>query len=506
MVLTCRGDEYQHAVEATGKLLPAAVVVEIEPLAIAEIIKYLSAGSPQSTGRWQPVFTHLRDQPDGPVAQALSTPLFVTPARAVFVEPSSTPPTLLAHTDRVAVENELLDQFLPAAYHAHPANRLGGVTTRATRVRSYPWRRARNWLRFLATHMSAARTRDLVWWQLAQSLPASWVGLAVAMLVTLPLLGLASVFLPVQYALMVWLPIAVVVGVAAAASVRSAAPQRLTWRWDRNRLRDMRAELLLIVIFTVGLFSANGYLGAGIAAAVAGVLFFVVPGCLVTSSNTRRAVRPARVLRQDRVAMIGMTLAVTLVGGAGLALVLTLAGASTKTAVGGLLIGFTVALIFASGGSYGIYLVVRSWLAVRGRLPWRLQRFLDDAHQREVLRRVGVLWQFRHARLQDRLAGVELRADAQQETVLVSPVGATSPQGVRMPPMRERIKWGLGGLLAGAAVIGLLLWKGWATRNALITGGTVALALAVMLFYSYDPAEPDPTDNTETEDPSSPWF
>jgi hypothetical protein len=76
-----------------------------------------------------------------------------------------------------------------------------------------------------------------------------------------------------------------------------------------------------------------------------------------------------------------------------------------------------------------------------------------------------------------------------------------------MPPMRERIKWGLGGLLAGAAVIGLLLWKGWATCNALLTGGTVALALAVMLFCSYDPAEPDPTtDNTETDDPSSPGW
>lgn len=36
--------------------------------------------------------------------------------------------------------------------------------------------------------------------------------------------------------------------------------------------------------------------------------------------------------------------------------------------------------------------------------PTRLRRFLDDARQRRVLRTVGPLYQFRHARLQDRLA------------------------------------------------------------------------------------------------------
>jgi hypothetical protein len=32
-------------------------------------------------------------------------------------------------------------------------------------------------------------------------------------------------------------------------------------------------------------------------------------------------------------------------------------------------------------------------------------RFLNDAHERGVLRTVGPVYQFRHARLQDRLAG-----------------------------------------------------------------------------------------------------
>ncbi|HEX6360271.1 hypothetical protein [Actinophytocola sp.] len=501
MVLTCRGEEYQRAVEETGQLLPAAAVVEIAPLRVPEIIKYLSAGSVQTTDRWQPVFTHLRKRPRGPLAEALSTPLFVTLARTVFVEPTSEPSTLLAYTDRRAAEDWLLDQFLPAAYRKHPAIRLSGVTTKGIRARHYPLSRARTWLRFLAVHMSAAHTRDLVWWNLASTLPARGVGIAMAALITLPLLGLATVFLPLQYALIAWLPVAVVVGVSAGASVNAGAPQTLTWRLDRSRLRDARPELLLVVIFSVGLFSANGYPGAGIAAAVAGVLLLVVPGCLVASSDTRRAVLPSRVLRQDRLAMIGMTVAVTLLGGAGLALVLTLAGASTKTALGGVLIGLVVGLIFASGGSYGIFLVVRTWLALRRDLPWRLQRFLDDAHQREILRRVGVLWQFRHARLQDRLAGMEFNPGEAQETILVSPSEAEQPAAVRMPPMRERIKWALGALAIGIGIIGVLLWRGWATRNALLTGGTAALALAVMAFYSHDPPEQE---SVEPDDPAPP--
>jgi len=50
------------------------------------------------------------------------------------------------------------------------------------------------------------------------------------------------------------------------------------------------------------------------------------------------------------------------------------------------------------------YQLVRASHAIRGRLPWRLAAFLTYAHQKGVLRQVGAVYQFRHARLQDRLA------------------------------------------------------------------------------------------------------
>jgi hypothetical protein len=43
-------------------------------------------------------------------------------------------------------------------------------------------------------------------------------------------------------------------------------------------------------------------------------------------------------------------------------------------------------------------------LAIGWHTPARLLRFLEDARQRDVLRTVGPIYQFRHARLQDRLA------------------------------------------------------------------------------------------------------
>jgi hypothetical protein len=52
---------------------------------------------------------------------------------------------------------------------------------------------------------------------------------------------------------------------------------------------------------------------------------------------------------------------------------------------------------------YGQYLQVRLKLSWRRRVPCRLSAFLADAHQRGVLRQVGSVYQFRHAKLRERL-------------------------------------------------------------------------------------------------------
>jgi hypothetical protein len=71
----------------------------------------------------------------------------------------------------------------------------------------------------------------------------------------------------------------------------------------------------------------------------------------------------------------------------------------------GLTQGLTYGLMIGLSrtGSYAVSLASVQ-LAVERRTPMRLMRFLGDAHQRNVLRAVGPSYQFRHARLQDRLA------------------------------------------------------------------------------------------------------
>src|SRR5262249_15360641 len=83
----------------------------------------------------------------------------------------------------------------------------------------------------------------------------------------------------------------------------------------------------------------------------------------------------------------------------------------------GLGIGLLVGLGFALGLSVNTasrrWLIrVGFWLPVTGRLPWRVVGFLDDAHRRGVLRQVGAVYQFRHARLQDYLAADRSSKDA----------------------------------------------------------------------------------------------
>ncbi|WP_344422105.1 NACHT domain-containing protein [Streptomyces lavendulocolor] len=67
-------------------------------------------------------------------------------------------------------------------------------------------------------------------------------------------------------------------------------------------------------------------------------------------------------------------------------------------------VGPTGLVLALAASSWPHYTAARLVLAARGRLPWRLQAFLDDAHELGLLRQVGPVHQFRHARLRERMA------------------------------------------------------------------------------------------------------
>ncbi|MGH3721874.1 MAG: hypothetical protein ACRDRI_24135 [Pseudonocardiaceae bacterium] len=73
---------------------------------------------------------------------------------------------------------------------------------------------------------------------------------------------------------------------------------------------------------------------------------------------------------------------------------------------GGLAVGLMTALITVLVNLRTITTLVWRQLRLSGHVPAvRLMPFLEDARERGVLRTVGDVYQFRHATLQDQLAG-----------------------------------------------------------------------------------------------------
>jgi hypothetical protein len=175
LVIACRTAEFSKAV-GDGDVLTGAAVVELDSIRPEQIRDYLRLSSPRDDrlARWEPVFAQLHRSATGPVAEALSTPLMVTLARTVYALDRSADPGELVDAsrfpDRQAIEDHLLDSWIPAAFAAREASRGS---------RRWSPEQARRWLAFLAMHLHRSRTRDLAWWELSRTLGPRGRALAV---------------------------------------------------------------------------------------------------------------------------------------------------------------------------------------------------------------------------------------------------------------------------------------------------------------------------------------
>ncbi|MGW2225025.1 hypothetical protein [Streptomyces formicae] len=68
--------------------------------------------------------------------------------------------------------------------------------------------------------------------------------------------------------------------------------------------------------------------------------------------------------------------------------------------------------------AWGQLAVARVWLALTGRMPWRIMTFLDEAHRRGVLRQSGAHYEFRHLHMQQRLASAAEVSQADSRTTV----------------------------------------------------------------------------------------
>lgn len=425
IVVTCRAVEYQEIISQVGAVLARAAVVELEPVSHTEAACYLPAGQGErGRCRWEPVTRHLTGHPDGPLARAFSTPLMVHLARVVYREPATTPSDLLRFTDRAALEEHLLRSYVPALYV-----RACSEGDEPPGRKPYPPEKAQRWLAFLAGHLTGNRGRDFTWWQLEEAVPGGLYRRILGGILLVTVLGHA-VFHEFTYAFVIAMTfIALLLGpvVGIVMGLADGQPSRVRLR-PGSFLRGFAigsayALLALPVVGLITPFVSTDLSRVAyavtlqsalclIAGLLVGTVAFLLEG-LGTTADTSRPAGSRASLRDDLRALLTTTTVATLIIGLfWLALIAAMGRILGSAPEGGLrlsaqwslALGPIVGLTSGAGAAWLRFTYARLWLVARGLAPWRILDFLDDAHDRGVLRRIGPAYQFRHARLQTSLA------------------------------------------------------------------------------------------------------
>ena len=456
LIVTSRSEAYGTAA-AEANALTAAAVIELDRLSLADLEDYLPA---TASGRvvagtavnpWCPVLEQLRENRtdddhvgSSAVLDALTRPLNAYLARTTYSDRIDRDPSDMLTVDRFQktedVENYLLGAYLSAMYPDEP-----------TDAHRYNGHQARRWLTFLAR---SAADGDIALWQLGGTI--GQVGRGVVAGVTF---GAATgLWYGLVYSLLTGagrglisgIVASVLVGVLAAVSIGKTsqpAPRRTRPRLQLGRSPDRAAakQRHLFIFMQIGRMLHGMFLGLlvgaalwvplaayeplfrslaalGVTALAAGILggpvYVVLSGILFLDEVPVEGVgaaQPADVIATDRdVALLQLT-AFGLLSGVGLGtwFLMIIGGYGSITFGAAFLNGFVHGVFgglafgvarFVARSAWGRWIVfARFWLPLRGALPWRIHRFLRDAHERGVLRQAGVVYQFRHASLRDHL-------------------------------------------------------------------------------------------------------
>lgn len=406
---------FEMMVAAQQAFLEGAAALELRAVDSAAAADYLTRVQLDPPPRgWTELTGRLRREPGSPIAKALSNPLTLTLVRDTYRSGDDIR-ELLDFCDAVGdvsgedIQDQLLDRVLPAAYTTPP----GELPSR------YGLDEAQRALVCIAARMGQEGTRDLSWWRL----PA-WASAAPRVIVTGAVFG-------VMFALGGRNP---VFGLVAGAVFgrfyllgdRGKPPARIAPLQRRHLLSRYSLVVGLVYALTGGILCAvfglavrlrGGEIvalaaGVGIGAGLAGA---VTAGLSRSAADDAGPLTPRVSWRRDQGfgLAVGLMLGLGLSLGVGIGIAFTLAFGLGSTHMTGTAAGLVLAFVWllAFGLVFGL-MFPRTWtvsltfaqLATRLHTPVRLLRFLDDARERDVLRTVGPVYQFRHARLQDRLA------------------------------------------------------------------------------------------------------
>ena len=412
VVVLGRSDEM--TVAASQEFLQGAVVLELRDVSPRVAADYLTRvqRDPPPAG-WGELTSRLRRAPGSPIARALSLPLTLTLVRDTY-RGGDDVGQLLDFCDagghgasRESIEDYLLDRVLPAAYAPRPGEpppRYGLPT-------------ARRALGQIAARMNRDGSRDLAWWRIP-----GWAPVAPRAIVSGLLFGLLFAAGRPVFGLIVAAVFACLYPLGKAKPPVRRAPLRWRHLLSRSSLTIGLQSAVGGVIFggliAFGLGVRPGDLpglvvGIGVGVGLAGA---VTAGLSQPGADDASPLTPRTCWRRDQLfGLVGALIFGLGIGfGLGLGLGLNLALGREGWPLLGFVLVFVGVLVYTL--AYGV-LYPQTWsaslafaqLAIRWHTPARLLRFLEDAYQRGVLRTVGPVYQFRHARLQDRLAGQATR-------------------------------------------------------------------------------------------------
>lgn len=406
VVVLSRSDEMAAATRQ--EFLQGAIALElrdVEPAVAADYLARVQRDPPPAG--WGELISRLRRAPESPIARALSVPLTLTLVRDTY-RGGDDVGELLDFCDaaghaasRQDIEDYLIDRVLPAAYAVLPGEAPPRYQVQAARLA----------LGYVAARMSQAGTRDLAWWRMA-----SWAPAVPRVIATGLMFGFIFLLGGSPVLALIAAPTA---GVAylLGGEVTSKSPRRMApLRWRRLFSRSslvkgpayaLAGALFGGVIFGLAVGPGPGLMVGLVAAIGTGVAGILADGLSQPAADDTSPLTPPASWRRDQAfgLAIGLVLGVSIGLGLGLALEVRHMAALLGGIVFGILYGIGFGLVW--GLSFP-----RTWtvsltfaqLALRWHTPVRLLRFLDDARERNVLRTVGPVYQFRHARLQDRLA------------------------------------------------------------------------------------------------------
>ena len=358
LVVTCRTQQYKDALKTPDGVDVAlrAAAVQLRTLNADDVRAYLhaDAAGPTAKARWDPVLAALGTK--APAGQALSSPLMVGLARAIYnprpgeLVGALRDPAELCNpdlADRAAVECLLFDAFIPAAYRSNTTTRWNA-------------RQAEKWLVHLARYFAST---DIAWWQLRHSVIRRR-----------------------------FVPMTTVAAGGLAASVAAGMADGVT-----TGMADGATAGIVIGIGVLAL--------AGVAAVMLAEILLVLAMGKATPlpRGLEAAASPEASLAQNRRVALFMFMAAS-----GMA---TVAGVVAGVVVGvldglvaGVVAGLSGLLLYSRRAAWPQYALAKTLLAFRRRLPWQLMSFLADAHQRGILQQAGTVYQFRHIELQRWLA------------------------------------------------------------------------------------------------------